>query len=345
MILKKVLSQDHIINAFRNAVLKNHLSHAYIFTGQKGVGKSLFAREFSKYLFCKDKKTDSCGVCRNCGRIDNNNHPDIHWTALGEKDKFIKIEYIREIQHFVKLSPVESENKLFIIKQADRMTEEASNCLLKTLEEPTPSTIIILIADSMTPIKDTIRSRCQIVRFSSIPTHVIKEQLIEKFDADINEVEWISRFCCGSLGTAIDLMKDNFYETNNHIVDRISELKLKDNLNFTDEFIESYLSKDETLEEKRQTLKSIFNCILQYYRDILIFKIKKSHAAYSKDLPLFNIGREDTLQTQSRRLTREQIINMIDEILLAIKYIDYNLNINMLVENIMTKIAILKSCK
>lgn len=343
MSFKDVISQNYVTNSFKNAVLKKHISHAYIFTGQKGIGKSLFAKEFAKYLFCKNKKDDSCDVCSNCGRIDNNKHPDVHWIATDKKDKFIKIENIREIQRLVKLSPVESENKAFIIKEADRMNEESSNCLLKTLEEPTPNTIIILIANSLTPVKETIKSRCQIIRFSPIPAHIIKKHLMEKFNADTTEVEWASRFCCGSLGSAISLINENFYETNDYIINRFSELKLEDNLNLANEFIESYLSSSNSLEEKRQTLKSIFNCMLQYYRDLLLFKFIKSDGIGEKYLFLFNAGREDSLQTQSNQLTQEQIINIIDEILLSIKYIDYNLNINLLVENIITRIAALKS--
>ncbi len=204
MSFKDILSQNHIVDSFKKAISSDHLSHAYIFTGQKGTGKSLFAKEFTKALFCKSNNGDSCDTCHNCTRIDNNNNPDIHWIALGKKDKFIKIENIRDMQHYVNLSPVESEYKVFIIKEADRMNEESSNCLLKTLEEPTLNTIIILIASSLASIKETIKSRCQIMRFKPIPTDVIKEQLMNEFDTEIKEAEWISRFSYGSLGNAIE---------------------------------------------------------------------------------------------------------------------------------------------
>ncbi len=344
MSFKNILSQDHIVDPFKTVISSGHLSHAYMFTGQKGTGKSLFAREFTKALFCKSNNGDSCDTCNNCLRIDNNNHPDIHWIALDKKDKFIKIENIRNMQHHVRLSPVESEYKVFIIKEADRMNEESANCLLKTLEEPAPNTIIILIANSLASVKDTIKSRCQIIRFKPIPTSVIKEQLMNEFDTEIKEAEWISRFSCGSLGNAIEFAQDKFYEKNDEIINRISELNLEHNLGFAEEFVESYLSTGDSLEEKRQILKGILNCILQYYRDLLIVKIRHTRSSAGEgDLGLFNVGNEDTLQAQSRLLTQEQITNIIDEILQAIKYIDYNLNINLLIENIFTRIAVLKS--
>jgi len=337
-----ILAHDHIIDHFNKAIKADHLSHAYIFTGQDGVGKTLFAKEFTKALFCKNGECDSCNSCLNCIRIEKNSHPDVFWTDIEEKAKFIKIENIRNLQHSVRLSPLESDYKIFIIKEADRMNEEASNCLLKTLEEPSPNTIIILIANTMTTIKDTIRSRCQIIRFQPIPSHIIESQLTGKSDADPNKIGWISRFCNGSLANALHLLDDNHYEMNNDIVTRMTEPDM-DNLAFAEEIINSYLSVGDSLEEKRQILKSILHCILQLYRDLLIIKVMNGHDAQQGNMSLFNAGREDSLQKHANYLTQEQIMYVIDEILESIKYIDLNLNINLLVENIITRITVLNS--
>ncbi|OHC04378.1 MAG: DNA polymerase III subunit delta' [Planctomycetes bacterium RIFCSPLOWO2_12_FULL_40_19] len=339
-----ILAQDHITDHFRKTIASNHLSHAYIFTGQDGVGKTLFAKEFSKALFCKEGKDDSCNLCRNCIRIEKHNHPDVNWIDIDEKAKFIKIENIRNLQHSVKLSPVESNYKIFIIKEAGMMNEEASNCLLKTLEEPPLNTIIILITNSLTPVKETIKSRCQIIRFRPIPTRVIEGQLTKRFNADTSKIEWISRFCSGSMGNAFELLEDNFYEKNNNIVSRISGPDT-DNLLLAEEFIDTYLSSYDTLEEKRKPLKRILNCILQFYRDLLIVKVRNTHGARKNATSLFNADREDAFQSCVNYLTREQIISLIDEILVSTKYIDYNLNINLLVETIITRITVLMSPK
>lgn len=333
-----ISAHDHIIEHFRKALAINHLSHAYIFTGQDGIGKTLFAKEFSKALFCGKYEHDSCNSCKTCIRIEKDNHPDIHWITIDAKAKFIKIENIRDLQYSIRLSPVESDHKVFIIKAADSMNEEASNCLLKTLEEPSPNTIIILIANSLTPVKETIKSRCQIIRFRPIPTNIIENLLINKFNVDKNKVGWISRFCSGSLGNAIELLEENFYEKNNRIVDRISGLDI-DNLAFAEEIIDSFLSSSDSLEDKRQMLKRVIDCILQFYRDLLIVKISNTHDARKQKLPLFNAEREDALYSCINYVTKEQIITLIDEILVFTKYIDYNLNINLLIENIITRIA------
>ena len=340
MAFSDILAQDHITNHFRKTITTNHLSHAYIFTGQDGIGKTLLAREFSKAILCSEKEDDSCNSCNNCVRIENSNHPDVHWIEIEEKAKFLKIDNIRDLQHSVKLSPLESSYKIFIIKDADRMNEEASNCLLKTLEEPPPNTIIILIANSLTPVKETIKSRCQIIRFHPIPAHIIEDQLLRRFDTDTSKVGWISRFSSGSLGNAFELLEDNFYEKNTDIVNRISVSDI-DNLFLAEEVIETYLSPSETLEEKRHSLRRILNCILQFYRDILVVKIRTVYGNGIKASPLFNAEHEDTLQRCADYLTQKQITDIINDILESIKFIDYNLNINLLVENIFTGITML----
>jgi DNA polymerase-3 subunit delta' len=116
-----------------------------------------------------------------------------------------------------------------------------------------------------------------------------------------------------------------------------------DNLVFAEEIIDSYLSSGDSLEEKRETLKIILHCILQFYRDLLIVKIRNGHDVQQEKTSLFNADREDALQRHGNYLTQEQIITIIDEILESIKYIDFNLNINLLVENIITSITVLNS--
>ncbi len=338
-----ILAQDHVINHFKETIKTNHLAHAYIFTGQDGVGKTLFTKEFTKILFCKNSSNDPCNSCLNCVRIEKNYHPDVYWIGIEEKAKYIKIENIRKLQHFVKLSPIESDHKIFIVKGANMMNEEASNCLLKTLEEPMKNTIFILIANSLLSIKDTIKSRCQIIRFHTIPTHVIRNQLSKKPNTETKEIEWVSRFSNGSLGNAFDLLKNNYYEINNDIINRLTKPSI-DNLLFAEEIITTYLSLNDSLEEKRHTLKRILNCILLLYRDLLLIKASDTNCI-KIETPILNLDFEGTLQTYANDLTLENIIKIIDEILIYTKYIDYNLNINLLVENFFTKINVLHSSK
>ena len=116
-----------------------------------------------------------------------------------------------------------------------------------------------------------------------------------------------------------------------------------DNLVIAEEVIDSYLSDGDSLEEKRQILKSILHCILQLYRDLLMVKVVSEYDVQQEKMPLFNADREDRLQKHANYLTQKQIMDVIDEILESIKYIDLNLNIKLLVENIITRISVLNS--
>jgi DNA polymerase-3 subunit delta' len=144
------------------------------------------------------------------------------------------------------------------------------------------------------------------------------------------------------MGNAFELLEDNFYEKNSDIVNRIGVSGI-DNLLLAEEVIDNYLSSSETLEEKRHALKRILNCILQFYRDLLVVKIRNVYGTGKKATPLFNADHEDTLQRCAGYLTQKQITAIINDILESIKFIDYNLNINLLVENIFTRIAMLNS--
>jgi DNA polymerase-3 subunit delta' len=337
----KIILQNHVVTYFQCVIAKRQLSHAYIFTGQKGLGKSLFAKELSKTLICEKKKNEYCDVCRNCIRIEEQRHPDIHWYGADKNDKFLKIECIRDLQYTASLSPVETSHKIFILQDAEKMNEEAANCLLKTLEEPTPNTLFILTVNSLSGLKETIISRCQVVRFQMIKAQIIKKQLTGKYNCEQEEIEWASVFCGGSLGRAIELIEEGFFRKNSDIIKSITGLKRENNFICAEGFLTSSTGASDSSEEVRQTLKNFLNCILSYYRDMLICKICGRFDAGHGNIPLFNAHLIADLQEQSKRLHLHKITSIIDELLLSLKYLDYNTNINLLIENLTTSLSLL----
>ena len=174
MSFKSVACQERVVELFQNAIRNNHLAHAYIFAGQEGVGKTSFSRELAKAIFCKHPGLDACDTCNNCQRINSDNFSDLFFILPEKNSRVIKIEQLKYLQDVLKVKPLESKYKMVIIQSADKMNEEASNCLLKTLEEPPSYAIIILIVTSLESVRETIRSRCQIVRFSPLSVAVVK---------------------------------------------------------------------------------------------------------------------------------------------------------------------------
>lgn len=340
MSFNTILSQDHVINYFKRATETKHLSHAYIFTGQDGLGKSLFTKELIKALICNKNEGCHCDVCHNCVRIDELNHPDVHWEILEKKEKFIKIERIRDLQYKSSLCPVELNYKVFVIKDAEKMNEEAANCLLKTIEEPTPNTLFILITNSLSRVKETIISRCQVIRFKPAHALVIKEYLLKNFTNDSEEIEWAANFSCGSIGKACVLLKEGFFQKNNAVLKQLSRLNREQNLSCAEEFVKSALTSASSLEEGRQALRDILNCALRYYRDLLICKICAKEHKGAASIPLFNGNRAEAIHAHSNLPSKKKIMKIIDELLLSLEYLDCNANIHLLIENLVTRITL-----
>ena len=156
---------------------------SYLFIGPDGIGKSLFAKEFAKMILCYSEKKP-CTNCKSCIEFDNNNNPD--FIEILPEDGTIKIEKIRQMNNKVLEKPIISKNKVYLIKDADYMTKEAQNSLLKTLEEPPKYVTIIMTCANESMILNTIKSRCMKIQFNKIEDSIIKS-LLEKKRYNITE--------------------------------------------------------------------------------------------------------------------------------------------------------------
>lgn len=165
MSFENIVGNDKIKEELKDAVKNNTISHSYLFSGEDGVGKKLFAKEFAKMILClSDDKY--CNKCSSCIKFDSENNPD--FVMLQPDGNSIKIAQIREMQENVYKKPIVSNKKVFIIDDSDKMTEEAQNSLLKTLEEPPEYIIIILVASNENKLLNTIKSRCLKIGFNNI---------------------------------------------------------------------------------------------------------------------------------------------------------------------------------
>ncbi|MFC7322336.1 MULTISPECIES: DNA polymerase III subunit delta' [Halobacillus] len=160
-----------LVNSFK----KDRISHAYLFQGDKGTGKREMSTLFAKSIFCKEREgAEPCQTCVNCKRIDSGNHPDLHWVSPDGQS--IKKEQILNLQKEFTYTGMESNLKVYIIVDADKMTTNASNRLLKFLEEPNQQTTAMLLTENSQSMLDTIRSRCQLLAFQPLnPERVEKE--------------------------------------------------------------------------------------------------------------------------------------------------------------------------
>ena len=294
-LFENIVGNDKIKESLQNAVKSNNVSHSYLFVGKAGVGKKLFAKDLAKKVMClgsnnlvQDNGTQNNGThdnvaqgnsiannsvknekaslefdnCDSCIKFDANSNPD--FSIIMPDGKSIKIEQIRNLQARIVEKPISSNKKVYIIDDADTMTEESQNCLLKTLEEPPEYAMIILIASNENRMLQTIKSRCVIIRFEDLTDEEIS-QILHTNDQDI------IRLCEGSVAKAdaISEKKETFAGLK-IIADYLCKNSLIDVLNNSDLL---YSSKDDIM-----TLLDFLN--------IIFFEKAKENIKYSKAIDI-----------------------------------------------------------
>ncbi|MDQ0158431.1 DNA polymerase III subunit delta' [Alkalibacillus salilacus] len=165
----------------QNSIVKNRMAHAYLFHGPKGTGKQNASLLFAMRSFCEEvdpESSEPCGECRSCKRIKSGNHPDVHW--LEPEGQSIKKEQIEFLQKEFTYTGLESNQKVYILSEADKMTTNAANRLLKFLEEPSQQTVAILMTENVGSVLNTILSRCQRIQFHALNQNDLTQQFIEQ---------------------------------------------------------------------------------------------------------------------------------------------------------------------
>ncbi|MCL4532432.1 MAG: DNA polymerase III subunit delta', partial [Actinobacteria bacterium] len=200
----RTIGHDRAVRLLQKSIDAERVSHAYLFSGPRGIGKATLAREFARALNCLQFQAGPCGECRSCRRIENGTHPDVRVINLEEGSKNISIETVRDLQEGVALRPFEGRVKVYIIEEAERLSEAASNSLLKTLEEPPPSVVLLLTVLDATMLLPTIVSRCQQVDLRPVPDRVVEETIRARTATDPEHARLIAMLAGGRLGWALN---------------------------------------------------------------------------------------------------------------------------------------------
>lgn len=189
------------------------LPHAILITGQAGLGKTLFAKDFSNFLLCGSPHGDGtrCHQCPACKLITAGNHPDLHEITPAEDKQHILIDQVRQLAATLGMKSHAGGRKIAVIHPADRMNPAACNSLLKTLEEPTDNTVLILVSERPARLPATIRSRCQVCRITP-PTEQQTRRWLETQTEAAGSVETLLRLSAGAPLQALELARDETLE-------------------------------------------------------------------------------------------------------------------------------------
>lgn len=268
-----IIGNDKIKELLKTSIKQEKISHSYLFIGIDGIGKKIFAKEFAKNILCLNRETCN-NNCKSCIEFQTENHPD--FEIIEPDGNIIRIEQIRILQKKIQEKPIISEKKIYIIDNADKMTKEAQNCLLKTLEEPPEYAILILIGSNENLFLETIKSRCIMLHFEKIDNKTLKKFLEEKYDIKNIDMNKLIIFQ-GSIGKAIKL-KDRIpkYSEIGNILNDMDKKHLIDIINMSKII---YDSKEEIIS------------ILEYINVILI-ELSKSNYKYTKCIKIVENTKE-----------------------------------------------------
>ncbi len=207
MAFKDVLGHSRPIELLKRAIRKDQMAQSYLFLGNEGIGKKRVALQFAKAINCLEAESgDACDHCLSCKKIDGGLHPDV--LLLEPEGQTIKVDQVRQMQKDLAYRPYEGKRRVCILTAADRMAPNMSNILLKTLEEPPLHTVIILLANNPKLLLPTILSRCQRIRFNSLPIPLVSEWLMEQKGLDEKEAHLLASLSGGSLGKALEIKEE-----------------------------------------------------------------------------------------------------------------------------------------
>ncbi|WP_435010498.1 DNA polymerase III subunit delta' [Tundrisphaera lichenicola] len=221
-----IRGHDRVIATLRRALAQGRLPHAFLFAGPEGIGKLAFSLRLAQALLCErvsEALLDPCGECPGCLQVIAGTHPDLLRVGRPEDKHELPIRVIRDLCLDLGLKPMSGRRKVAIVDDADDMNDEAANAFLKTLEEPPPGSVLILIATSAEGQLDTILSRCRVVRFDPLPPTELAEVLIEQGVVDSPEAaDRLSKLAEGSVARARGLADPALTEFRRALFDEIA---------------------------------------------------------------------------------------------------------------------------
>ena len=340
----EVLGQDRVVNVLKNQVKNNNFSHAYIFAGERGCGKTTCAKIFAKAINCLHPKDGSpCLECENCKAIDDESTIDIiEMDAASNR----RIDDIRNLKDNVIYPPNKLKYKVYIIDEAHMITREAFNALLKIMEEPPSHLVFILATTEIDKIPNTILSRVQNFEFNKIDSSKIKEQInIILDDKDIkmeNEaIDLIIRKANGAMRDALSILDQVIsYDSKDFKISDVEELLGVVDFYDIDKLTSSIFSFNQkealsyifSLRENNKSNKDILDSLTYYLRDIMVYKMTEDESNFE------NKERLDFIKKSSENIDIERLLDMLDILSEYSNKLRYSENTDLIIELLVVRL-------
>ena len=316
-----IIGQEEVIRSLENALKNDRIGHAYIFSGSAGIGKKTVAHIYAEMLICDAPDTSGpCGKCQACRLLGSGTNPD--FRLIKAEGSSIGVDEIREIQSSVAIKPMYSKRKVYIIEDADNMTVQAQNCLLKTLEEPPSHVVLILTASNYESLLETIRSRSRRLSFKKNTLAQVRQILMERYGNDARGIEFAAAYADGIIGTALDLMgTEEFIGLRESAFDMVNRIK--------NSSLSGVFSSFGFFEENKDDFDVILDIMAMFYRDMLVAK------ETGNEKILINSDKRDIIFNNARKYSPQQLVTGIEQIEAARRAVKQNANFQLAVEHLL----------
>jgi len=331
MPFRDLIGQPHARLVLQGALRSGRISHAYLFVGPSGVGRLATARAFAQALLCAAGGEDACGVCGPCRKVAGGTHPDLRIIAPGRTEsgaerRAVAIDQVRDLKHDAAYPPYEARWKVFVIEDTEEMRAEAANSLLKLLEEPPASIVILLLSESTEALLPTLVSRAQLVRFGPVPTHEIARALTER-GVPPSRAGYLAAMAGGRIGTALEAARvgEEPFARRAEVLAMLRAVEGGDLI--------AGLDAAEAVAKQKDEIERWLDIALWWFRDLVIWK-----TAEDPDL-LVNLDRQAEVAEWAGRARVEDLRRTVDAIEQAKMALRRNVNPRLILETLFIRIG------
>lgn len=264
----EIVGHEQIKEHMQAAIREKKPFHAYLFQGEEGVGKEALARTFAAGLQCQSESADKpCKECVSCRQMESGNQPDVIWVTREKAS--LGVDEIREqLCNTMDIKPFSSPYKIYLVPEAEKMTEAAQNALLKTIEEPPEYGVVILMTSNISALLPTIQSRCLTMEFRPLSTAVVESYVKEHCQVPDYQARASAAFAQGNLGKAMRYAKsEDFIERKDHIISLLRHVEQMD--------LSEMLAVIKDLGTRKDEVRDYIDLMVLWYRDVLLFKATK----------------------------------------------------------------------
>lgn len=319
-----IIGQTEIVTTLKRAVKNDHVGHAYVFSGPEGIGKGMMAEAFARQLLCLEADApERCEGCTACRLLDEGTNPD--FIVIRPSGSSIGIDEIRGIQSDIIIKPLYSRRKVYVIVNADLMTVQAQNCLLKILEEPPRYAVIILTVSNYDALLETIRSRTIRYNFKRNSIEEVTGLLRERFGSSLKGIDFIAAYSGGIIGTALKLAEsEEFISLRDRTIDMVFRI--------ANSGLDAIFDIYDFFDENKDNINTVLDIMQMVYRDIMLLKTNQ------KENMLINYDKKDIILSNADAFTVQKLIRNIELVEQTYRNLKYNANFQLSIEAMLMKL-------